>query len=103
MVHDRIWVGSNEPSALTAAMTTPAPYIAIDVSPFTSPCTDRATTESGPFARTMVRTSTLYAMAAHSDTSRVDTEQRLFLREGNLGLDPPLEWQTYGDTYRIAP
>lgn len=38
---------------------------------------------------------------AHSDTSRVDTAQRRFLREGNLGLLPPLEWQVYGDTYRI--
>ncbi len=28
---------------------------------------------------------------AHSDTSRVDTAQRLFLRDGNLDLDPPLD------------
>jgi chitosanase len=38
---------------------------------------------------------------AHSDTSRVDTAQRVFLREGNLDLDPPLKWQVYGDSYRI--
>ncbi|MFI8946366.1 chitosanase [Streptomyces sp. NPDC053750] len=39
---------------------------------------------------------------AHSDTSRVDTAQRVFLREGNLDLDPPLDWQVYGDGYRIG-
>ncbi|OON71727.1 chitosanase [Streptomyces tsukubensis] len=35
------------------------------------------------------------------DTSRVDTAQRVFLREGNLDLDPPLRWKVYGETYRI--
>ncbi|MCX5400657.1 chitosanase [Streptomyces sp. NBC_00102] len=39
--------------------------------------------------------------AAHSDTSRVDTAQRVFLRNGNLGLNPPLDWQVYGDSYHI--
>ncbi|WP_328906661.1 chitosanase [Streptomyces sp. NBC_00234] len=39
---------------------------------------------------------------AHSDTSRVDTAQRVFLRNGNLNLDPPLAWQVYGDSYRIG-
>ncbi|MBQ0826339.1 chitosanase [Streptomyces tagetis] len=38
----------------------------------------------------------------HHDTSRVDTAQRVFLREGNLDLDPPLEWRVYGDRYRIG-
>jgi chitosanase len=38
---------------------------------------------------------------AHSDTSRVDTEQRTFLNEGNLGLEPPLRWKVYGDPYEI--
>lgn len=38
---------------------------------------------------------------AHSDTSRIDDAQRVFLKAGNLDLDPPLEWKTYGDTYRI--
>lgn len=37
----------------------------------------------------------------HMDTSRVDTGQRTFLDAGNLALDLPLEWKTYGDTYRI--
>ncbi|MFI2644141.1 chitosanase [Streptomyces sp. NPDC018610] len=39
---------------------------------------------------------------AHSDTSRVDTEQRVFLREGNLDLTPPLDWKVYGDPYHIG-
>ncbi|MFD1659228.1 chitosanase, partial [Streptomyces caeni] len=39
---------------------------------------------------------------AHSDTSRVDTAQRVFLREGNLNLDPPLDWKVYGDGYHIG-
>jgi chitosanase len=38
---------------------------------------------------------------AHSDTSRVSTEQRLFLKAGNLRLAPPLTWKTYGDSYTI--
>ncbi|MEU3343229.1 chitosanase [Streptomyces sp. NPDC006668] len=38
---------------------------------------------------------------AHSDTSRVDTEQRVFLRDGNLDLQPPLHWKVYGDPYSI--
>jgi chitosanase len=39
--------------------------------------------------------------AAHDDVSRVSTEQRLFLRQGNLSLAPPLRWRTYGDPYVI--
>ncbi len=38
---------------------------------------------------------------AHSDTSRVDTEQRVFLKAGNLDLNPPLTWKVYGDSYTI--
>ncbi|MEU8651624.1 chitosanase [Streptomyces sp. NPDC048737] len=38
---------------------------------------------------------------AHSDTSRVDTAQRVFLREGNLDLQPPLDWKVYGDSYHL--
>ncbi len=38
---------------------------------------------------------------AHSDTSRVDTAQRLFLNAHNLNLDPPLRWRVYGDHYEI--
>ncbi|MDQ0990317.1 chitosanase [Streptomyces sp. V3I7] len=35
------------------------------------------------------------------DTTRIDTAQRRFLKEGNLDLSTPLEWQVYGDTYRV--
>jgi len=38
---------------------------------------------------------------AHSDTSRIDTEQRVFLNNGNLNLNTPLKWKTYGDSYTI--
>jgi chitosanase len=38
---------------------------------------------------------------AHSDTGRVDTEQRVFLKNDNLDLDPPLSWKVYGDPYNI--
>ncbi|GIG62209.1 chitosanase [Longispora fulva] len=39
---------------------------------------------------------------AHADTSRVDTEQRVFLKAGNLDLNPPLSWKVYGDPFHIA-
>jgi chitosanase len=39
---------------------------------------------------------------AHSDTSRVDTEQRVFLNNGNLDFTPPLTWKVYGDGYAIG-
>ncbi|MFD4144258.1 chitosanase [Streptomyces sp. NPDC058572] len=39
---------------------------------------------------------------AHEDTSRVDTAQRVFLDRGNLGLDTPLDWKVYGDSYHIG-
>jgi chitosanase len=38
---------------------------------------------------------------AHSDTSRVDTEQRVFLNKRNFDLNPPLSWKVYGDPYTI--
>ncbi|MBT2384309.1 chitosanase [Streptomyces sp. ISL-11] len=38
---------------------------------------------------------------AHSDTSRVDTAQRVFLDNGNFDLQPPLKWKVYGDSYQI--
>ncbi|MGQ4433475.1 chitosanase [Streptomyces sp. SAS_260] len=38
---------------------------------------------------------------AHSDTTRVDTEQRVFLRNGNFDLNTPLTWKVYGDSYTI--
>ncbi|MET7939721.1 chitosanase [Streptomyces sp. NPDC005302] len=39
---------------------------------------------------------------AHSDTSRVDTEQRVFVRNRNLSLNTPLDWKVYGDSYHIG-
>ncbi|MEU9343946.1 chitosanase [Streptomyces sp. NPDC048278] len=39
---------------------------------------------------------------AHSDTTRVDTEQRVFLKKGNLCLNTPLDWKVYGDSYHIG-
>ncbi len=39
--------------------------------------------------------------AAHSDTSRVSTAQRAFLKAGNINLDLPLAWSVYGDTFSV--
>ncbi|MEU0565710.1 chitosanase [Nonomuraea sp. NPDC005983] len=47
------------------------------------------------------RKAAMKAEEAHEDTSRVDTEQRVFLKQGNLDLDPPLTWKVYGDSYTI--
>ncbi|MEV4613611.1 chitosanase [Kitasatospora sp. NPDC049258] len=38
---------------------------------------------------------------AHADTSRVDTEQTVFLNAKNFDLNPPLKWKVYGDPYSI--
>jgi chitosanase len=48
------------------------------------------------------RKAAMLTEEAHSDTSRVDTEQRVFLNAGNLDLNPPLSWKTYGDSYTIS-
>lgn len=37
--------------------------------------------------------------AAHEDTSRVDTAQRMFLKSRNFDLKRPLRWHVYGDAY----
>ncbi|MFF0965576.1 chitosanase [Streptomyces sp. NPDC003703] len=47
------------------------------------------------------RVAAMKTEEAHSDTSRVDTEQRVFLKAGNLRLNPPLKWKVYGDPYEI--
>ncbi|WP_301258513.1 chitosanase [Eleftheria terrae] len=47
------------------------------------------------------RVAAMKTEEAHSDTSRVDTAQRVFLRKGNLDLKTPLEWKVYGDSFRI--
>jgi hypothetical protein len=48
------------------------------------------------------RKAAMLTEEAHSDTTRVDTEQRVFLNVGNLALNPPLTWKVYGDSYTIA-
>ena len=48
------------------------------------------------------RVAAMRTDGAHSDTSRVDTEQRAFLQAGNLDLSTPLTWKVYGDTYTIT-
>jgi chitosanase len=39
---------------------------------------------------------------AHSDTTRVDTAQRVFLKNSNFDLNTPLTWKVYGDRYQIT-
>ncbi|MEU8708913.1 chitosanase [Streptomyces sp. NPDC048565] len=36
------------------------------------------------------------------DTTRIDTAQRVFLRDGNLELKKPLVWKVYGETFHIT-
>jgi chitosanase len=47
------------------------------------------------------RKAAMKAEEAHEDTTRVDTMQRVFLKNGNLDLKPPLKWKVYGDSYTI--
>ncbi|GAA2642756.1 hypothetical protein GCM10010399_90990 [Dactylosporangium fulvum] len=47
------------------------------------------------------RVAAMKTEEAHSDTSRVDTAQRVFLNNRNFDLDPPLTWKVYGDPYTI--
>ncbi|WP_405609264.1 chitosanase [Streptomyces sp. NBC_01511] len=35
------------------------------------------------------------------DTSRIDTAQRVFLRDGNMKLAAPLRWKMYGETFQL--
>ncbi|WP_432145258.1 chitosanase [Streptomyces sp. bgisy084] len=39
---------------------------------------------------------------AHQDTSRIDTAQRVFLKDGNLDLHTPLNWKVYGERYHLG-
>jgi chitosanase len=39
--------------------------------------------------------------AAHEDTSRVDTAQRVFVQKNNFNLNTPLDWKVYGDSFHI--
>jgi chitosanase len=47
------------------------------------------------------RVAEMKSEEAHSDTSRVDTAQRVFLKNANLDLSIPLSWRVYGDRYAI--
>lgn len=47
------------------------------------------------------RKAAMLTEQGHSDTSRVDTMQRAFIRDGNLDLNLPLEFKVYGDPYKI--
>ncbi|NMO50565.1 chemotaxis protein [Actinoplanes sp. TBRC 11911] len=48
------------------------------------------------------REAAMRTESAHLDTTRVDTAQRVFLRNSNLDLSAPLSWKVYGDSYKIA-
>ncbi|HET6355827.1 chitosanase [Streptomyces sp.] len=39
---------------------------------------------------------------SHTDTSRIETAQRVFVDKNNFDLDTPLAWKVYGDSYRIG-
>ncbi|BCY07199.1 chitosanase [Actinoplanes sp. L3-i22] len=39
---------------------------------------------------------------AHSDVTRIDTAQRVFLNNGNFDLNTPLDFKVYGDSYHIS-
>lgn len=49
-----------------------------------------------------VREAAMRTRSADIDTSRVDTAQRRFLREGKLALETPLTWAVYGETYQVS-
>lgn len=48
-----------------------------------------------------VRKAAMRTRKADIDTTRVDTAQRRFLREGKLELETPLTWAVYGETYKV--
>ncbi|MDX6309879.1 MAG: chitosanase [Nocardioidaceae bacterium] len=50
-----------------------------------------------------VRRRIMKEQRKHHNTSRIDTEQRVFLDQGNFSLDPTLIWHVYGDRYEIDP
>ena len=47
------------------------------------------------------RKKAMQSEEAHSDTSRVDTAQRVFLNAKNFDLNPPLKWKVYGEPFEI--
>ncbi|GAA3453206.1 chitosanase [Dactylosporangium matsuzakiense] len=48
------------------------------------------------------RVAAMKTEEAHSDTSRVDTAQRVFLNNRNFDLNPPLSWKVYGEPFSIS-
>ncbi|MEV5980216.1 chitosanase [Streptomyces sp. NPDC052114] len=48
-----------------------------------------------------IRTKAMKEKKAHRDTTRVETAQRQFLYDGNLGLRTPLTWKVYGETFKV--
>jgi len=48
-----------------------------------------------------VRRRLMRTESKHGNTSRIDGQQRVFVRRRNLDLDPPLVWHVYGDRYAI--
>jgi chitosanase len=48
-----------------------------------------------------VRKKAMQSEEAHEDTSRVDTEQRVFLKARNMTLQTPLVWHVYGERFEI--
>lgn len=48
------------------------------------------------------RKDAMLAEQGHSDTSRVDTAQRVWLNNGNLDLTRPLSWSVYGDPFTVT-
>lgn len=47
------------------------------------------------------RKAVMLTEAAHSDTTRIDTEQRPWVAAANFTLATPLSWKVYGDSYTI--
>jgi len=47
------------------------------------------------------RVAAMKTEEAHSDTTRVDTAQRVWLKAGNFDLNTPLAWKVYGDSFNI--
>ena len=47
------------------------------------------------------RVAAMKTEEAHSDVSRVETAQRVWLKAANLDLNTPLTWKVYGDSFSI--
>lgn len=47
------------------------------------------------------RVVVMQAEEGHSDVTRIETAQRVFLNANNFDLNTPLNWKVYGDSYSI--